>query len=62
MKTNKSFSKRLKVTRNGKILARQPGFNHFNSRQSRTEQLSGRKLAGFTIKAKPLSRVMPNCN
>lgn len=34
MKTNKSFSKRLKVSKNGKITARTPGQNHFNARQS----------------------------
>ncbi len=43
MKTRKSVSKRLKITKNGKILARKPGFNHFNAKQSRTKQLAGRK-------------------
>lgn len=43
IKTNKSLTKRLKVTKNGKIMARTPGFNHFNSKQSRTSQLKGRK-------------------
>ena len=33
-KTNKSFSKRLKVTKNGKIMARAKGQNHFNAKQS----------------------------
>ena len=32
MKTNKSFSKRLKVTRTGKIIARKAGKNHFNAK------------------------------
>lgn len=62
MKTNKSFSKRLKVTKNGKIIGRTPGFNHFNSRQSRTKQLEGRKGQAFTIKAKPLSHLLPFAN
>ena len=39
MKTNKSFAKRLKVTKNGKILARATGQNHFNSKESRRSQL-----------------------
>lgn len=34
MKTNKSFTKRLRVTRNGKIVARKAGQNHFNAKQS----------------------------
>ena len=32
-KTVKSFAKRLKVTKNGKILARATGQNHFNARE-----------------------------
>jgi ribosomal protein L35 len=44
IKTNKSLTKRLKVTKNGKILSRAPGFNHFNAKQSRTKQLKGRKM------------------
>jgi ribosomal protein L35 len=40
MKTNKSFSKRLKVTRKGKIVARKPGQNHFNARASRPKQMA----------------------
>jgi ribosomal protein L35 len=44
IKTNKSLTKRLKITRNGKILSRAPGFNHFNAKQTRKKQLNGRKL------------------
>jgi ribosomal protein L35 len=44
IKTNKSLTKRLKVTKNGKILSRAPGFNHFNAKQSRTKQLHGKKM------------------
>ncbi len=43
MKTNKSFSKRLKITRKGKIVARQPGQNHFNARASRPKQMARRR-------------------
>lgn len=60
MKTNKSYSKRLKVTRNGKILARRGGKNHFNAKESRRAQLGGKKSVIFVIKNKPLSRVLPN--
>jgi len=59
MKTNKSYSKRLKVTKNGKIISRKPGFNHFNAKQSRTKQLTGRKGQNFVIKNKPKSHLMP---
>lgn len=59
MKTNKSYTKRLKVTKKGKLIARKPGFNHFNAKQSRTTQLSGRKGKGFSIKNKPKSHLLP---
>ena len=59
MKTNKSYSKRLKLTKNGKIIARKPGFNHFNAKQSRTTQLAGRKGSEFVIKNKPKSHLLP---
>lgn len=59
MKTNKSYSKRLKLTKNGKIISRKPGFNHFNAKQSRTTQLAGRKGRNFVIKNKPMSHLLP---
>jgi ribosomal protein L35 len=59
MKSNKSFSKRLRVTKKGKILARKPGFNHFNAKQSRGTQLAGRKAQTFTIKNKAKSFLLP---
>ena len=59
MKTNKSYSKRLKLTKNGKVLARKPGFNHFNAKQSRGTQLAGRKSSAFAIKNKPKSHLLP---
>ncbi|HEY4515922.1 MAG TPA: 50S ribosomal protein L35 [Candidatus Paceibacterota bacterium] len=34
MKTNKSYSKRFKVTKNGKIVGRRMGQNHFNAKGS----------------------------
>ena len=59
MKTNKSYSKRLKLTKNGKVLSRKPGFNHFNAKQSRTKQLAGKKGQNFLIKNKPMSHLLP---
>ena len=59
MKTNKSYAKRLKLTKNGKIIARKAGFNHFNAKQSRNAQLAGRKGHNFVIKNKPKSHLLP---
>ncbi len=59
MKTNKSYSKRLKITKSGKLIARKPGFNHFNAKQSRNKQLAGKRGVGFIIKNKPKSYLLP---
>lgn len=60
IKTNKSLTKRLKVTKNGKILARAPGFNHFNAKQSRTKQLKGRKTKDLNLSNKIKRTYLPN--
>lgn len=59
MKTNKSFTKRLSVTKNGKIKARRPGFNHFNAKQSRSTQLNGKVDKNFSMSAKSTARFLP---
>lgn len=71
MKTNKSFTKRIKVTKNGKIVARKPGQNHFNARQTGQQRLRRKRtqLLNFSNKisarflpgtgAKPLSETHP---
>jgi ribosomal protein L35 len=60
MKTNKSYTKRLKVTKTGKILGRKPGFNHFIAKQSRTTQLEGRKMVAFPMTNKQKSQFIPH--
>lgn len=37
MKNNKSYSKRIRVTKNGKLVSRAPGQNHFNAKRSGSE-------------------------
>ncbi|MFA5933848.1 MAG: 50S ribosomal protein L35 [Candidatus Paceibacterota bacterium] len=59
MKTNKSYTKRLKMTKSGKLLARKPGFNHFNAKQSRVTQLGGRKMKTITIPTKAKTHLLP---
>jgi len=34
MKTNKSYRKRIKVTKNGKLVTRSKGQNHYNAKES----------------------------
>jgi ribosomal protein L35 len=54
MKTNKSYAKRLKVTKNGKVLARKPGINHFNAKKRRSLQLGQRRR--LTLPMSPKAR------
>ena len=60
-KTNKSLLKRVKITKNGKILARRAGIGHFNAKSSRKKQLQGKRaipLVGY--KRKELKRLLPS--
>lgn len=52
MKTNKSFTKRLKLTKNGKIVARKPGQNHFNAKESSSGRMARRRKVGFEMNNK----------
>jgi ribosomal protein L35 len=56
MKTNKSFTKRLKITKNGKIIARKPGQNHFNAKESRHTQQDGNRTQAFAVTPKVSQR------
>ena len=47
MKTNKSFAKRLRVTKKGKVLARAPGHNHFNAKRSGSEHQRKNRVRGM---------------
>lgn len=59
MKTNKSYSKRIKITKNGKLQHRKPGQNHFNAKESRSEQLNKKRpKSNFSISNKAKSRFL----
>jgi ribosomal protein L35 len=60
MKTNKSFAKRLKVTKNGKIKARKPGQGHFNAKESRSSQLDKKRQKDVIISKKSQDRFLVN--
>jgi ribosomal protein L35 len=59
MKTNKSYTKRIKVTSTGKLKVRKAGQNHFNAKESRSTQLNGKVAQNFEMKAKTLGRFLP---
>lgn len=56
MKTNKAFTKRIKITRKGKLVARKPGQNHFNAKERRNKQLNTRRTQGLSFPEKVLQR------
>jgi ribosomal protein L35 len=59
MKTNKSFTKRIKVTKNGKLIARKPGQNHFNARQSGQQRLARKRTQTLTMSKRLTRRFLP---
>lgn len=60
MKTNKSYLKRIKVTKSGRVLSRKPGKDHFNAKASGVSQLAGKRMTNFTIKHKLLKQYLQN--
>jgi ribosomal protein L35 len=59
MKTNKSYTKRIKVTKNGKLVARRPGQNHFNARQSGEQRLRRKRTQTLTLSKRITRRFLP---
>lgn len=49
---NKSYTKRIKVTKNGKLVSRIPGGNHFNGKESRKRQLARKRGQKLSIRTK----------
>lgn len=59
MKTNKSYTKRIKVTKNGKLVARRPGQNHFNARQTGQQRLRRKRTQTLTLSKRITRRFLP---
>lgn len=59
MKTNKSYTKRIRVTKNGKLMARKPGQNHFNAKQSGSKRSGKRAAVALTLTARVVRRFLP---
>lgn len=60
MKTNKSFTKRLKVTKTGKIISRKIGQNHFNAKKTGSDKLNRKRTQHFNLSKKTKARFLPN--
>ena len=59
MKTNKSYTKRIRVTRTGKLVVRKPGQNHFNAKQSGGQRRAKRRTTLLTLTEKVRRRFLP---
>ncbi len=59
MKTNKSFTKRLKVTKNGKIIGRKAGQNHFNAKERGGKTLNKKRAMKLLFSNKLKRRFLP---
>lgn len=57
-KTNKSYTKRIKLTRTGKLVTRAKGQNHFNAKESGQAQLARKRTTTFTITNKSRGRFL----
>ncbi|MFA6432872.1 MAG: bL35 family ribosomal protein [Candidatus Paceibacterota bacterium] len=60
MKTNKSYAKRFKVTRTGKITSRRPGQNHFNAKERSRTSMNKRRTVSVHMDNKSKSRFLVN--
>ncbi len=52
MKTNKSFAKRIKKTKQGKLIGRKIGQGHFNAKSTGTQNLKKKKTVTIKISNK----------
>jgi len=59
MKSNKSFTKRIRVTRTGKMMARKPGQDHFNAKQSGSQRSAKRRAVSINLSMKNRRRFLP---
>jgi ribosomal protein L35 len=59
MKTNKSYLKRIRVTRTGKLMVRKPGQDHFNAKQSGSQRSAKRRSVSLTLSARTRRRFLP---
>jgi ribosomal protein L35 len=60
IKTNKSYAKRLKVTKNGKIIVRSTGQNHFNAKENSSTKAAKGRNSEFHMSNKEKSRFLVN--
>ncbi|OGZ92987.1 MAG: hypothetical protein A2131_01390 [Candidatus Sungbacteria bacterium GWC2_49_10] len=56
----KAFTKRIKITKTGKLLYRQAGQNHFNAKESKKAQKRKKAFSSFSPGVERKMRVYQN--
>lgn len=56
MKTNKSYTKRIKKTKTGKLIGRKIGQGHFNAKASGSQKMKKKRTVSINITNKSKSR------
>ncbi len=59
MKTNKSYTKRIRATKHGKLVARKPGQNHFNAKEFGNKTRAKHRAQSLTLGKRALRRFFP---
>jgi ribosomal protein L35 len=49
MKTNKSYTKRIRVTKKGKLVVRKAGQDHFNAKQSGSQRMAKKRDVALQV-------------
>jgi large subunit ribosomal protein L35 len=63
LKTHKALSKRIKITKNGKMIKQKAGKDHFNARESGKTRRNKRRDVKLTSTVKrAVATLMPNKN
>lgn len=50
----------MKITKNGKLLVRKPGQDHFNAKESGQKQIAGKRKSKLVLKNKDIGKNLPN--
>lgn len=59
MKSNKSYSKRVRVTKTGKLLVQKSGGNHYLAKEGRGTQLNRKRQQKMVMSKKDRQRFLP---
>lgn len=59
MKTNKSYTKRIRVTKTGKLIARAKGQNHFNAKERRSTRGTKKRAVSLALSNRVRRRFFP---